>query len=347
MAAVSLGIALVCTTALAQWTPQPSGTTARFRGVSAASKSVVWASGSGGTFSRTTDGGTTWRSIVLPGAEQLDFRDVEAVDANTAYLLSIGPAEQSRIYKTTSAGSDWTLQFTNHNAKAFFDAFAFWDARTGIAMSDPVDGRFILIKTTDWGANWKELPREDLPPALEREGGFAASGTCIAVGGSKNVWFATGGASVARVFRSTDAGAGWKVATTPITAGNASSGIFSIAFRDSKHGVIVGGDYRKEAEGGNNVAITTDGGATWTLAKGPRPSGFRSAVAYIPDSRSPVLVAVGPSGSDYSTDDGASWSSIESPGYHAVSIARASRDGWAVGENGRIGKLANPLLKSK
>lgn len=347
MSSVFLSVILVCTSGLAQWTTQSSGTTARFRGVSAASKSVVWASGNGGTFARTTDGGTTWRSIIVPGAEQLDFRDVEAVDANTAYLLSIGPGEQSRIYKTTNGGSDWTLQFTNHNAKAFFDAFAFWNARTGIAMSDPVDGRFILIKTTDGGANWKELPRENLPPALEGEGAFAASGTCIAVGGSKNVWFATGGASVARVFRSTDGGNSWKVATTPITAGNASSGIFSAAFKDSKHGVIVGGDYKKEGEGGNNVAITTDGGATWALAKGPRPSGFRSAVAYIPDAGKPVLVAVGPSGSDYSTDDGASWSSIESPGYHAMSFARGSGEGWAVGETGRIGKLVGSLNKNK
>jgi photosystem II stability/assembly factor-like uncharacterized protein len=347
MLTVLLSVILVCTTGLAQWTPQPSGTTARFRGVSAASKSVVWASGSGGTFARTTDGGATWHSTVMPGAGGLDFRDAEAVDANTAYLLSIGPGEQSRIYKTTSGGSDWTLQFTNRNAKAFFDSFAFWDSLTGIAMSDPVDGRFILIKTTDGGKNWKELPRENFPPALEGEGGFAASGTCIAVEGSKNVWFATGGASLARVFRSTDGGNSWKVATTPITAGNASSGIFSIAFKDAKHGVIVGGDYKKETEGGSNVAITNDGGATWTLAKGPRPSGFRSAVAYIPDSRKPVLVAVGPSGSDYSTDDGASWSSIESPGYHALSFARASGEGWAVGETGRIGKLASRFLKSK
>lgn len=308
--------------------------------MSAASKSVVWASGNGGTFARTTDGGATWHSTVIPGADGLDFRDVEAVDANTAYLLSIGPGEQSRIYKTTSGGSDWTLQFTNHNTKAFFDAFAFWNARSAVAMSDPVDGRFILIKTTDGGANWKELPGENLPPALEGEGAFAASGTCLAVGGSKNVWFATGGAAVARVFRSTDGGNSWKVATTPITAGNASSGIFSIAFKDAKHGVIVGGDYKKEAEGGNNVATTTDGGATWTLAAGPRPGGFRSAVEYIPDARKPVLVAVGPSGSDYSTDDGASWSRIESPGYHALSFARGSGEGWAVGENGRIGKLA-------
>jgi photosystem II stability/assembly factor-like uncharacterized protein len=331
---------LLCTAALAQWTPQQSGSTARFRGVSAVSPMVAWASGSNGTYARTTDGGATWQAATVPNASQLDFRDVQAVDANTAYLLSIGPGEASKIYKTTDGGRDWTLQFSNKNPKAFFDAFAFWNARTGIAMSDPVDGRFILIKTTDGGATWNELPMQNSPQALEGDGGFAASGTCIAVQGKQNVWFGTGAGAVARVFRSTDGGNTWRVASTPITAGNASSGIFSIAFKDARNGVIVGGDYRKENEAGNNVATTTDGGATWTLATGPRPSGFRSAIAYVPGTRGPLLVAVGPSGSDYSLDNGASWVTLGSVGFHAVSLA--GRDsGWAVGETGRIAKYDN------
>ena len=333
-----LSFIFIYSTVAAQWTPQASGTTARFRGVSAASRSVAWASGSGGTYARTTDGGATWRAGVVPGAAQLDFRDVEAVDANTAYLLSIGPGEQSRIYKTTNAGNDWTLQFTNRDPKAFFDAFAFWDARSGIAMSDPVDGRFIVIKTTDAGATWKKIPRENFPAVLEGEAAFAASGTCIAVQGKHNVWLATGGAPVARVFRSTDGGNSWKASATPITAGNASSGIFSIAFKDAKNGVIVGGDYRKEKEAGSNVARTTDGGASWTVATGARPSGFRSAVAYVPGTAGAKLLAIGPAGSDYSTDGGKSWVSIDSTGYHALSFARSSATGWAVGEGGRIAR---------
>src|SRR5262249_9431579 len=228
---------------------------------------------------------------------------------------------KSRIYKTTDAGQRWTLQFTSQNRKAFFDAFAFWDARTGIAVSDPVDGHFILIKTTDGGKSWNQLPTESSPQSLEGDGAFAASGTCIAVQGTKNVWFASGGAVVARVFRSTDGGQAWKASSTPITAGNASSGIFSVAFKDDKNGVIVGGDYKKESEGGNNVALTTDGGATWSIADGPRPSGFRSAVAYVPGSRGSMFVAVGPSGSDYSLDNGKSWVPLGTDGFHAASFA--------------------------
>jgi photosystem II stability/assembly factor-like uncharacterized protein len=334
---ILFGIA-TCSVPQPQWTPQSSGTTARFRGVGAASSNVAWASGSGGTYARTTDGGATWQSSVMPGASELDFRDVQAVDANTAYLLSIGNGDRSRIYKTTDGGRDWSLQFTNHDEKAFFDAFAFWDARAGIAISDPVDGKFIVIKTTDGGATWKELTRSRMPQALQGEGAFAASGTCIAVQGRKNVWFGTGGGQAARVFRSTDAGLTWKVAATPIAAGNASSGIFSIAFKDARNGVIVGGDYKKENESSDNVATTTDGGATWTLAKGSRPSGFRSAVAYVPSHREPMLIAVGPSGSDYSVDNGTNWKPIDSTGYHAVSFAGIT--GWGVGEKGRIGKYS-------
>jgi len=337
-----LCVILFCAVCAAQWRTQHSGTTARFRGVSAVSPTIAWASGSGGTYARTTDGGANWISGVVPDGSQLDFRDVQAVDADTAYLLSIGPGAQSRIYKTTDAGRGWTLQYTNHNPKAFFDSFAFWDARTGIAVSDPVDGHFILIKTTDGGKSWDQLPTDSSPQSMEGDGAFAASGTCIAVEGKKNVWFGTGGAANARVFRSTDGGQSWKVTTTPITAGNASSGIFSIAFKDANSGVIVGGDYKKESEGGNNVALTADGGATWTLANGARPSGFRSAVSYVPGTRGPMLVAVGPSGSDYSTDNGKSWIALGAEGFHAASFAGPD-GGWAVGEAGRVAKFAGNL----
>lgn len=325
---------------IAQWTAQKSNTTARFRGVSAASGSIAWASGSGGTFARTTDGGATWNASVVKEAQSLDFRDVHAVDAEAAYLLSIGEGDKSRIYKTSDGGATWSLQFTNRNPKAFFDAIAFWDAQSGIAFSDPVDGRFIVIKTTDGGTTWKEIPSERMPTALAGEGAFAASGTCLITQGKSNAWFATGGAAKARVFRSTDRGETWSVAETPIIAGRPAAGIFSIAFKDSKNGVIVGGDYQNEKEINDNAAITTDGGRTWRLVKDNRPAGYRSCVVYVPGTAAPTLIAVGPSGSDYSTDDGASWTRLDSTSYHAASFAGAENAGWAVGEGGLIAKFA-------
>jgi photosystem II stability/assembly factor-like uncharacterized protein len=182
------------------WLPQRSGVSARLRGVSAASRHVVWASGTGGTVIRTADGGRRWANVSVPGAGALDFRDIDAVDDRTAYVLSIGNGEASRIYKTTDAGASWTMQFRNDDPKAFFDAMAFRDAQRGFAASDAVDGRFVLLQTSD-GVSWRLLPPGRLPAALPGEGAFAASGTNVAIVGNR-VWFAT----ASRVLRSLDGG---------------------------------------------------------------------------------------------------------------------------------------------
>ncbi|HYP54480.1 MAG TPA: hypothetical protein VEQ42_13105 [Pyrinomonadaceae bacterium] len=326
--------------ASAQWAAQSSGTTVRLRGVSAGNSRLAWASGDKGTFARTTDGGRTWRAGVVPGAEGLDFRDVDAFGADTAYLLSIGAGESSRIYKTTDGGKTWALQFVNKRPKAFFDAMAFWDERHGVALSDPVDGRFLVIETTDGGRTWRELPRAGMPPAREGESAFAASGTCVAVWGRRHVWFGTGGPSGVRLFSSADGGRTWDARHVPLIFGEA-AGVFSVVFRDRARGTIVGGNYTKEQDARDNAAYTRDGGRTWRNPSGRRPGGYRSAVAYV--RATGALVAVGPSGSDISTDGGDSWTSLGAEGFHAVSFAPAGRAGWAVGEGGRVAKYVGAM----
>ena len=184
--------------------PLKSGTAENLRGISVVSAKVAWASGTHGTYLRTRDGGNSWQAAQVPGAEGLDFRDVEAFGSDAAYLLAAGPGEQSRIYKTTDGGAQWKLQFTNTNPKGFFDCMAFWDREHGIAVGDPVGDdagklRFEVLVTADGGAHWDVSATKAMPEAVEGEGAFAASGTCVAVQGKKNVWFVTGG-KVARVF---------------------------------------------------------------------------------------------------------------------------------------------------
>ncbi len=320
------------------WTPQASGVTARLRGVSAVSADVAWASGTNGTVLRTTDGGSTWQRLSVPDSGQLDFRDIDAIDGRTAFVLSIGRGDASRIYRTTDAGATWDLQFANPDPKAFFDAMAFWDANRGVAFSDSVDGRFLILMTSDGGRTWARVPEDGLPPALDNEGAFAASGTNVAVYGREHVWIGTGAASRSRMLRSADGGRTWAIADTPLASG-AFSGIFSVAFRDATHGVVVGGDYRKEAEAVDNAAITSDGGATWTLIKESGLSGFRSVVAPVPGAERSWM-AVGPSGADISTDDGHTWTKIEGPGFHTFSFARVAAVGWGAGEKGSIARFA-------
>jgi photosystem II stability/assembly factor-like uncharacterized protein len=316
-----------------RWNVQNSGVTVRLRGVSAVSERVAWASGAGSTVLRTNDGGATWQKLTVT-SDALDFRDIDAVDAQTAYVLAIGNGPASRIYKTTDAGKTWTLQFRNEDPKAFLDAMSFWDANNGIVFGDSVDGQLYIMTTSDGGRVWARVPAANLPPALENEGAFAASGTNIAVFGKTHAWIGTGAAAKARVLRTSDGGRTWQAANTPLAAGP-SSGIFSIAFRDEKHGVIAGGDYRKEQEAVDNLAVTSDGGITWKLVQGL--SGFRSVVAYVPGTK--TLIAIGPSGGDYSMDDGQTWKPIDGPGFDTFSFVPRKSIGWGAGADGAIGRL--------
>jgi len=298
----TLLVLLTATTALAQSAPQtyPSYTTESLRGVSAVSRNIAWASGTHGTYLRTIDG-HIWIPAQVPGAESLDFRAVVAFSADQAFLLSAGPGDQSRIYHTADAGQHWQLQFTNASPKGFFDSMLFWDSTHGIVLGDPVPDETGKLKfellITDNGQTWTPIPPTQLPPAVEGEGAFAASNSCIAIlpGGASaaprklaereaasapdpNLWFATGG-KAARVFHSPDRGHTWQVFDTPILHGPDSAGIFSIAFRDPTHGVIAGGDYKHPNQDGPNLAFTNDAGKTWTLSQ-IFPQSYYSAVAY-------------------------------------------------------------------
>lgn len=348
---------------------QSSGVSVRLRGVSAVSARVAWASGADGTILRTLDGGATWQRRPVPGAETLDFRDIDAFDERVAYALSIGPGDASRIYKTLDGGASWQPPFVNTDPKAFLDAMAFWSPERGVAISDAVDGAHVILQTSDGGRAWTRLSSSALPPALPGEGAFAASGTNVATWGRDHVWIATNapgadpgaapapaaasvaasanaagspaGASLAgtsRVLRSSDGGRTWAVSTTPLPAGP-SAGIFSIAFRDARHGVIVGGDYKKEGEAVDNVAVTTDGGATWTLVRGAQGlSGFRSVVAYLPRASSGNLGSARPgtassrSGSSGSLSAGAASAASASAG--SASAGTGSSSWLAVGPSG-------------
>lgn len=295
VALVFFAMSFAMTAAVAQSAPhiQLSRTAEDLRGVSVVSRQTAWASGTHGTYLRTTDGGLIWVPEQVPGADTLDFRAVVAFSADEAFLMSAGPGAQSRIYHTADAGRHWELQYKNTNPKGFFDSMVFWDRTHGIVLGDPVPDesgklKFQLLMTSD-GITWNEVPSAQLPPAIEGEGAFAASNSCLAIltnqPADPNMWFATGG-KAARVFHSPDGGKTWQVFETPILHGPDSAGIFSIAFQDAKHGVIAGGDYKHPARDGPNLAFSEDGGKTWTLSK-IYPQSYYSAAAY--DLRSDVV----------------------------------------------------------
>lgn len=320
------------------WTVQTSEVRSSLRGVSAVHASassaspVIWASGSGSTVLRSDDGGTTWKQLHVEGGEGLDFRAVYAMDGKTAYVMSIGGTGKSRIYKTTDAGQSWELQYSDPRPRFFLDALVCQNEAHCFAISDPIDSKFVLIATTD-GKNWKELPRDNMPPILPGEGTFAASGTALALFGSNMIYFATGGSPAARVFRSPDLGRTWTVSTAPLVTGTSSMGAFSILPMKNRI-VVVGGDYTAVAKTTAVAAFSTDDGKTWQLAS-QMPSGFRSAVASLDAS---TLVAVGPNGEDVSHDGGATWTNTGTLNLNAVAVL----DGvaWGVGARGTIARFS-------
>jgi len=301
------------------------------RGLSVVSDDIVWASGSNGTWLRTSDGGIHWASGSIPGTSKLDFRDIHALDSLSAWVISAG--DTCRIFSTSDGGATWDLQYSNYMPGVFFDGFAFWDEENAFAYSDPIDEKFYVIQT-DNGLTWAAVDLEALPMVLKGEAGFAASGTGICVQSDSIVWIATGGGARSRVMRSLNRGSSWTVHNTPLSSSEG-AGIFSIVFTSSKNGVIVGGSYLDSTKSESNCAITSDGGETWKLITTNQPRGYRSCVAASIDGK--VLVTVGRTGSEMSTNGGESWEVIGEDGYFACAFGK--RYVWAVGRNGKVGKL--------
>ncbi|KUJ70765.1 oxidoreductase [Streptomyces albus subsp. albus] len=327
-----------------RWQPTATGSDARFRGLSAVSRSTAWLAGSKGTVLRTRDGGRSWRDVSPPGAEGLEFRDVEAFDARRAVVLAIGEGEASRVFRTEDGGATWTESFRNTDPRAFYDCMTFFDSRSGIALSDPVDGRYRILSTEDGGRSWRVLPSDGMPAAQPGEAAFAASGQCLVSAGGRHAWIATGGAATARVLHSADRGRTWTVADAPVPAGDPARGVFGLAFRDARHGLAVGGDYRAGQPSPNAAAASGDGGAHWTASRQP-PAGYRSGVSWLPRGHRGAggtpfaALAVGPTGSELTLDGGHSWRSFDDGSYDTVDCA-PDLGCWAAGERGRAARLA-------
>lgn len=332
-------------------TSQTSGTTAGLIAVSPVDSRVVWASGRGGTFLLTTDGGETWKAGVVPGAEALQFRDVQGVSEKIAYLQSIGDNPTDfRIYKTVNGGATWTMQFQNQNPSAFYDCFAFWTPRRAISHSDSVNGVFPDLRTAD-GKTWQDISN-NMPPALPGEASFAASGTCVATQGRWNAWIATGGSTTARILATRDQGNTWNAYDTPLVS-SPSAGAFTVDFRDPWHGIVGGGDLDPSDPNNAATATSNDGGQTWKLTNAPPVTGAIFGLSYvrqIGDGRDQgrhgdgsgraVVITANAGGAAWTPDEGNTWFTLPGvTGYWAVAFA-SPKAGWLVGTGGTILKIS-------
>jgi photosystem II stability/assembly factor-like uncharacterized protein len=330
----------LATPARAQWDALTSGTNASLRGLSVVDDSVVWASGQRGTVIRTIDGGNTWSAVSIPGAEAFDIRAVHGRSATIAHAA----ATAGRIWRTIDGGKSWSVRYEASDTSVFLDAIAFFDDRHGLALGDPMGGRFLILVTRDGGDTWSEAPAESRPAAVDGEAAFAASGTSLVTIRAGHAWLGTGG-TAARLHRSTDSGRSWRHFPTPIIAGSASTGIFSVAFADTSTGLATGGDYQKPDSSRANGAFTLDGGATW-LASSVPPRGYRSGVTIRRGGADVIGIAVGTSGSDITFDGGRTWSALDSAGFNSVQFAPGGV-AFAVGGAGRAARSTAGLEPSR
>lgn len=347
----SFGASFCLAQSPASWEIGPTGTQVSLRGLAALDDQVVWASGSKGTVIRSTDGGSSWTNCSPPEFGEVEFRSIAALSEKTACVASAGtPAV---LLLTHDGGETWDEAYRNTSPKAFFDSLKFWGPKRGIAMSDPVDGRLLVVETRDGGRTWSELPKSQLPATAEGEAAFAASNGSIAVAPGGQAWIGTGGtrASSSRLYYRSAWDQNFKVHACPL-ASDATSGIFALAWHPALTDadsmlIAVGGDYRENTKddigkfSGNTRADTSawsrDTGQTWQAAH-TGPPAFRSSVIFIPRDFSSTVrfITTGPTGSDFSTD-GSHWNEISGPGFHSLAIGQ--RVVFACGSDGRFARL--------
>ncbi|MBX2921148.1 MAG: oxidoreductase [Chitinophagaceae bacterium] len=302
------------------------------RGMSVVNDNIVWVSGSNGMTGRSVDGGNTWQWKQVKGFEKNDFRDIEAFDAVTAVIMSIG--DPAYILKTNDGGNTWKVVFEDKRKGMFLDAMEFWNEQSGIVIGDPVEGKIFIARTFDGGDTWQHLPVENYPAAKDGEAFFAASGTNVRALSLSEAVFVSGG-QYSRFFMRDEK------TMLPVLQGSQTTGANSIAVFNNKNRkaakqmVVVGGDFTADTLAVKNAALSADGGKTWVEPQTP-PHGYRSCVEYISRSR---LITCGTSGVDVSEDGGKNWKLISKESFHVCRKAKNGKAVFLAGKGGRIAQL--------
>lgn len=308
-----------------KFVPQNSSTTASLRGLHVLNDTLAWASGAKGTLLKTVDGGKNWTR--LPAPDSIDFRSLWAFNDQQAIIASAG--QPAKIYRTADGGNSWQLVYNDLTGKAFFDAVTFWNTTNGLALSDPIDGKILLLRTTDSGKSWIPI---DAPAPKAGEAFFAASNGSIAMAGNQHAWIGTGGGAI-RVLATKNGGTTWKEQPIAMPLFSEAAGLYALSFANPTAGVAIGGAYDKPADSTYTAYYTTNGGQQWQLAA-TTPKGYRSGVAWIPNSS--AVVAVGTTGTDISRDKGKTWHPQNTYNLNSIRFAPGGKRGWAVGANGTI-----------
>ena len=375
MKKILLALALISFTATTNaqtWTAQATSFSTPSRGLNeiiVIDANTVWATAYDGAtttnnvqeFTRTTNGGSSWTpGTINVGNTALSIGNISAVDANTAWVSVSDPTTGGGgAWKTSDAGVTWTQQNTTGftSATSWCDGVHFFDANTGIAFGDPDTATattFEVYRTTDGGATWSAVTT----PAITA-GDYGYSGSFAAVG--NNMWFTT---AKGKVYRTTDKGATWTKLNSPIADFGASLTTTSsgkIFFSDANNGIIIGstisGTGTTATVTGRTLYKTTNGGTSWSAGVAyTQPYNYN--LCYIPGTTVLVGTGVTVSGttntyySGTSTDNGTTWTQIDSGTQRGAVAFFDGTTGWAAGFNsdpftGGVYKFSGSLSNAK
>lgn len=255
-----------------EWISQATAFTKPLRGISylhAVDSMVVWAIAFDGNgdrlpineFTRTENGGETWKSGVISGCDGLRPSMIFALNSKTAYCpmnLQSGTNPKG-IYVTMDAGNTWKRQSSASfsDPASFPNVVHFFDKNNGFCMGDPVGGEYEIYTTSDGGSSWIKVAAENIPNPVASEEGIAGYYSSI----GDNVWFGT---TKGRVYRSNNRGRNWNVSTTSF-----SGNTVDVDFADQFHGLA----QNKSNKTTGTLSETFDGGVTWSLVKPTGPMG--------------------------------------------------------------------------
>lgn len=266
----------------------------------------------------------------------LEFRSI-AQTKKSIFVLSI--SNPAVLFKINKKDFITQIVYEESHSKVFYDSMQFWNETDGIAVGDPIENCFSLLRTTDGGTTWRKMPYTNSPKNVPGEAAFAASNSNIVIK-NKKIFIASGGFK-SSVFMSDDFGESWTEHSTPIVQGKEMTGIFSIDFFSEKIGFAVGGNYEHPYDASSNKALSIDGGKTWNLCAVNKSFGYSSCVQFNPKRKGKELISVGMSGVYISKNQGQSWSKLaDDPAL--FTIRNLSKKSWiAAGKN----KLIKITLK--
>ena len=219
----------------AHWRTQTSAIDTSLLSISVLDTSIAYAGGLGGTVLRTFDGGNTWTPTASAGG---DVYSIWAVSQFRVFI-AVNDGTSARIRRSYNGGISWVNSYQDTTSGAFMNAIWMFDASNGYAMGDPVNGQWVLLKTSDGGTSWQSAA------ALPQAGSEAGWNNSMYWLNDQFGWFGTNNS---RVYYTTNGGSSWSSTNTTF------SNSFGVSFANDLTGMAAG----------NGTDISTDGGNSWT-----------------------------------------------------------------------------------